>query len=80
MKIDADMQEILKSSVIVNGWHVTADTLVPVGKLIAGGYLEADDDYDGPRLRPTEKARKKALKLKLVRWDEERAEYTHTNV
>ena len=77
MKIDADMQEILKSAVIVNGWHVSADTLVPIGKLIAGGYLKAEDDYEGPRLIPTEKARKTALRLKLVRWDKDRAKYTH---
>lgn len=75
MKMDDGMKEVLASAVIVNGWHVTADTLVAIGKLIEGGYLTAEDDYEGPRLSPTDKARKLAVKLKLVKYREDRGDY-----
>lgn len=76
MKFDDAMRQILRDAVIVNGWHVLASTIVPVGKLIAGGYLTAEDDYEGPRLMPTDKARKTALRLNLVQLDENGG-YTH---
>ncbi len=79
MKMDDATRDVLKSAVVVGSWHVTADTLVPIGRLIAGGYLTASDDYEGPRLHPTDKARKMALKLKLAEYNEERGEYTHAH-
>lgn len=49
---------VLTDAVQVGSWHVTADTLTPIGWLIQKGYLIAEDDYEGPRLFPTNKGKR----------------------
>ena len=57
------------------GWHVNAENLVKIARLIELGLATARDEYEGPQIFPTDAAIALAVSANLIEKDDEMGGY-----